>query len=85
MNRSKHCSKRQQKRAIPNQALRWLQEFGDCQKAHGGLNKRYFSKKSIRELESEVGPQIVGLCSKYLSVVLIENDDGKIVTAYWQH
>ncbi|MDN4502226.1 hypothetical protein QX776_07415 [Alteromonadaceae bacterium BrNp21-10] len=80
-----HCSTRQQQRAIPNQVLDWLQTFGEEKMAVGGVTRRYFSKRSLKEMKSELGKPIVDLCSKYWAIHLIEAEDGAVITAYWKH
>ena len=85
MNVSKHCLTRQQQRAIPKIVMHWLIEFGAERKAPGGVIELYFDRQSIKRMNSELGSQIVSLCSKYLKVRLIEAPTGTIVTTYWKH
>ena len=85
MNTSKHCSIRQQQRAIPNIVLHWLVEFGEENYAPGGVCELYFSKRSIKRMNSELGKPVVSLCSKYFRVRIIASSQGKVITTYWKH
>ena len=55
MPRTKHAEARMQQRAIPPLIDLWLEEFGEEEyDGHGGI-RRYFSRRSIREMERQFG------------------------------
>lgn len=83
--KTNHCKIRQLQRAIPNQVVEWLQTYGEEEQAPGGIVKRYFSKNSLKEMNSELGKPIVSLCSKYWGIHLIETELGVVITTYWKH
>jgi hypothetical protein len=85
MYKTNHCYQRQQQRAIPNQVINWLIEYGEEQPAPGGTRILYFGKNSIRDMKSDIGAPIVNLCSKYWSVIIIQSNDGDVITTYWKH
>ncbi len=84
MTKSRHCLVRQTQRAIPNQIINWLYTFGELKPAPGKVQELYFSKRSIKEMRSELGASLVDLCSKFWSVHLIQDQCGKIITVYWK-
>lgn len=85
ISKTQHCSVRQQQRVIPNQVIEWLLKYGAEKSAPGGAVRRYFDRRSLKEMNSELGKPIVSLCSKYLSAGLVESYDGTVITTYWLH
>ena len=84
MTKSEHCLHRQKQRAIPNQIINWLHYFGEVKPALGNVQELYFSKRSIKEMRSELGGPLVNLCSKFWSVHLIQDDYGHVITVFWE-
>lgn len=76
-----HASIRSQQRGVPPLIRDWLLLFGDERfDGHGGLI-RYFSRRSVRQLERAVGRQPVRRMSEYLSAYLVESArDGQVIT-----
>lgn len=85
MTKSVHCLNRQKQRAIPNQIINWLYDFGEVKPASGNAQELYFSKRSIKEMRSQLGTSLVNLCSKFWSVHLIQDHHGHIITVYWKN
>jgi hypothetical protein len=76
-----HATVRSQQRGVPPLVRDWLLLFGDERfDGHGGLI-RYFSRRSVRQLERAVGSQPVRRMSEYMSAYLVEGSkDGRIIT-----
>ena len=76
-----HAAVRAQQRGIPPLIRDWLLQFGEEQyDGHGGI-KRFFSHRSIREMERCFGRQPVSRMSEFLSTYLVESvHDGAVIT-----
>jgi hypothetical protein len=80
-----HADKQKQRRCIPPLIEMWLEEYGqELHDGHGGIIK-YFSNKSKRKMERELGHHIVRYISKWLNVYMVIGfDNGKIITLGWR-
>jgi hypothetical protein len=78
---TEHAAVRAQQRGIPPLIKDWLLQFGEEQfDGHGGI-KRFFSHRSIREMERCFGRKPVSRMSEFLEAYLIESShDGVIIT-----
>ena len=76
-----HAAQRTQQRGIPPLISHWLLDYGDeVFDGHGGVI-RYFSSRSIRKMESEIGKTSVKRWSEFLRCYLVEaSDSGTIIT-----
>ena len=77
---TRHAEIRMQQRGIPPLILDWLLQYGQEAHDHQGAIIRYFDKRSIRRLRSEVGSAPVGRLADYLNAYLVESD-GAVLTA----
>lgn len=78
---SGHALKRSQQRGIPPLISQWLDEYGEEEyDGHGGII-RYFSHRSIRDMERSFGRAPVRRMSEYLNAYIVESsDDGRVIT-----
>ena len=78
---SMHAAIRAQQRGIPPLIRDWLFQFGEEQyDGHGGI-RRFFSQRSIREMERCFGRQPVSRMSEFFDVYLVESShDGAVIT-----
>ncbi len=80
---SKHAHKRNQQRCIPPIVHLWLSKYGEERfDKHGGI-KRYFSSKSKKMMEKELGRNFIQENKKYLKAYCIENHSGSVITCGW--
>lgn len=79
---SKHCQHRNQQRCIPPIVHEWLSEYGEEKyDGHGGI-VRYFSSRSKREMERDLGRHFVRENKKYLNIYRVESsENGRDITA----
>ena len=79
--KTKHAEIRAQQRGINYGIEYLLQTYGDTKPAPKGCVMRYFSKKAIREMESDLGHFFIAKNHENLRSYLIETrDDHAIVT-----
>ena len=78
---SAHATVRAQQRGIPPLIRDWLFQFGEEQyDGHGGI-RRYFSQRSIREMERCFGRAPVSRMSDFYDAYLVESShDGAVIT-----
>ena len=78
---TKHASVRACQRGIPPLIQQWLLEFGEeIYDGHGGIC-RFFSRRSIRNMERRFGREPVRRMSEYLDSFLVESShDGPMIT-----
>lgn len=78
---TEHATVRAQQRGIPPLIQDWLLQFGEEQyDGHGGI-KRFFSHRSIREMERCFGRKPVSRMCEFLDAFLVESShDGAIIT-----
>ena len=76
-----HARKRAQQRCIPPLINQWLSDYGATEyDGHGGV-RRYFNKKSIKDLNREFGKEPVKLLSKYWNAYMVEGvDNSRVIT-----
>ncbi|MCX7175856.1 MAG: hypothetical protein NT159_18410 [Proteobacteria bacterium] len=84
MANTRHANVRAQQRGIPPLIDQWLDQFGEEEYTGAGFIKRYFSHRSIRQLEREFGRQPVSLMERYLRAYKLESStDGTTITTGW--
>ena len=78
---TRHAQIRMQQRGIPPVIERYLEEFGEEEHdGHGGVQP-YFSQKSIRTMERNLGVWMVKRMVGFLDVYMVESiHDGKVIT-----
>jgi hypothetical protein len=83
---STHARIRAQQRGIPPLIEQWLDEFGEEQyDGHGGVI-RFFSRRSIRNMERIFGRAPVRRMSEYLDAYKVEStSDGGLITLGHRH
>lgn len=84
MHETKHARIRAQQRCIPPLVEQLLDQYGEEQyDGHGGI-KVYFSRKSKRRMERELGRKPLQCLSRYLNAYKVESStDGKVITVGW--
>lgn len=82
---SKHSQKRMHQRSIPPIVNKWLDEFGEEMfDGHGGILV-FFSKASIRKMETAFGHHFLAQNKKYLGVYRVEStDNSTLITTGWR-
>jgi hypothetical protein len=79
--KTKHAEVRAQQRGISYGVERLLQNYGEVRSAPHGCLMRFFSKKSIKKMETEFGHFFIAKNHENLRSYLIESrDDHAIVT-----
>lgn len=78
---SKHAAIRSQQRGIPPLIESWLSAYGEVQHdGHGGIC-RFFTKKSIRQMERDFGREPLRRMNEFLDCYLVEAcDTGLVIT-----
>lgn len=81
MNLTAHAQTRSKQRGIPPLIAEWLLQFGEEEyDGHGGI-RRYFSHRSLRDMERQFGRQPVCRMSEFMNSYLVEScHDGAIIT-----
>jgi hypothetical protein len=85
MTMSHHAKMRAQQRSVPRLIVEWLMDFGEEQfDGHGGI-VRYFSNRSVRELERHYGRRPVKLMKRWLRAYGVWSaKDSELITAGWR-
>jgi hypothetical protein len=84
MSQTKHALIRAQQRGIPPLVDQWLDEFGEEHHDGHGCVRRYFSHRSVRQMEQALGRQPVCLFKRYLHAYKVERSaDGATITIGW--
>lgn len=80
-NATDHAQKRAQQRGVPPLVMHWLLDYGEeAFDGHGGV-VRYFSPRSIRQMEREFGPTPLKRLSEYLRCYLVQDSKrGQVIT-----
>ncbi len=77
---TRHASHRMQQRNIPPVVIDWLIGFGTSEYDHRGGEIRYFDKRARRQLNSEIGGQVVRRLEEFLNTYLVLGSDGHVIT-----
>ena len=82
---SQHARMRAQQRNVPQLIVEWLADFGEEQfDGHGGII-RYFSNRSVRELERTYGRRPIKLMKRWLHAYGVWSaKDSGLITAGWR-
>jgi hypothetical protein len=85
-NTTLHALHRAQQRGVPPLVMNWLLDYGEeTFDGHGGV-VRYFSPRSIRQLERDVGLTPLKRLSEYLRCYLVQgSQDGNVITVGKRH
>jgi hypothetical protein len=82
---TRHAAVRMQQRGIPPLIEQWLEQYGEEDYDGKGGVRRYFSKRSIRALERDVGRGPVTRMSDYLRIYKIDSaSDGHTITVAYK-
>jgi hypothetical protein len=83
---SRHAARRAQQRGVPPRIADWLLSYGEEQFDGRGAIVRYFSKRSVRAMERDLGQTPVRRLSEFLHCYLVEaNETGEIITVGKRH
>jgi hypothetical protein len=76
-----HASQRAQQRGVPPLVMNWLLDYGEESfDGHGGV-VRYFSPRSIRQLERDIGQAPLKRMSEFLRCYLVQaSQSGEVIT-----
>lgn len=77
--KTKHAKVRAQQRGINDEVERLLQAYGEERPATRGCVMRFFSKKSIKKIESEFGHFFVAKNHENLRSYLIESREDHVI------
>jgi hypothetical protein len=81
VNWSEHAAKQAQRRGIPPLIDEWLDSYGEEVYDGHGATVRYFSKRSIREMEKAYGSLPVRKLSEWHDAYkVVSIDDGTVIT-----
>jgi hypothetical protein len=80
---TEHASIRSQQRAIPKFIEDLLDLYGDHQYQRGKRQMFFFSKRSKRKMNQDLGKPIVKCLSKFFDVVMVKSEVNDVVTVYW--
>lgn len=81
---TRHASTRAQQRGLPPLIVDWLDTYGARAQDRGGAEVLYFDKASRRNLERDVGSQVVDRLRPLLDAYLVMGDDGTVITLGWR-
>lgn len=81
---SKHFESRARQRAIPPVVFDWLEAYGEEEYDHHGGIIMFFSKRSKRLLERDLGRHFVQQNHKYLNAYKVTTTDGQLITTGWR-
>ncbi len=81
---NRHFESRAQQRAIPRAIQMWLVYFGEEAYDHHGATVYYFSKRSKRMLEQQMGRHFIQQNQKYLNAYMVTSTDGELITTGWR-
>lgn len=77
---SKHAEVRSQQRGIPPFVIQLLDKYGVEEYVGRGSVKRYFNKKSIRNMERDMWREPVSKFTKWYQAYEVVSTDGELVT-----
>jgi len=77
---SLHSQKRTQQRCIPPLIKDLLKLYGDKKYKGGGSYVRYFSKKSRKKMNKNLGKAAVGQLGRLLNISIVMNIKGDLIT-----
>ncbi len=83
---SVHAAIRAQQRGIPPLIHAWLSDYGEEIHDGRGAVIRYFSRRSVRKLEKDVGAVPVRRMSDFLRTYMVERQaNGNVITVAKRH
>jgi hypothetical protein len=85
-NTTLHALHRAQQRGVPPLVMHWLLDYGEeTFDGHGGV-VRYFSPRSIRQLERDIGQAPLKRLSEFLRCYLVQaSNGGQVITVGKRH
>lgn len=81
---TRHATARAQQRGLPPLIVDWLDTYGARAQDRRGAAILYFDKASRRNLERDVGSQVVDRLRPLLDAYLVMADDGTVITLGWR-
>jgi hypothetical protein len=83
---TEHAQRRAQQRGVPPLVMHWLLDYGEeAFDGRGGV-VRYFSPRSIRQLQLEIGHAPLRRLNEYLRCYLVQgSQDGNVITVGKRH
>jgi hypothetical protein len=81
---TRHATARAQQRGLPPLIVDWLDTYGARAQGGGGAEILYFDKASRRNLEGDVGSQVVDLLRSLLDAYVVMGHDGTVITLGWR-
>lgn len=79
---SKHAAKRACQRGVPIKIIELIQVYGEEIHRGGGVVVRFFSKKGLEFIYSELGKEEKKMLKNKESAYIVENDGFVITTGY---
>lgn len=80
-NFTKHAEIRAQQRGIPYEIADLLIQYGDAQHDGNGGVVRYFSARSVLDMQDDIGKNTVKKMAEHLRAYLVESSkDGAVIT-----
>ncbi len=79
-----HGAVRSKQRVIPPAVVEALLDFGEDQRAPGGVFYYRFGKRGWRAFQAYLGPAAKHL-DRYRSAYAVVADDGSVITVGWEH
>lgn len=77
---TKHAQARAQQRGIPPMVDQWLDLYGQEEHDGHGAVILYLDKKSIRNMERDLGRRPVARSSEWLDAYKVKDRDGRTIT-----
>ena len=81
-NLSKHAEKRASQRGVPNKIIELIQIYGEEIHRGGGCVVRFFSKKGLEFIYSELGREEGKILKNKENAYIVEHDGFVITTGY---
>lgn len=80
-----HSRVRSKQRSVSDILLYMLFMYGDHRLCRGGASSIYFSRSSLDEIRSELGPDCHKRCEKFRNVYAVVSGDGTLITVARSH
>lgn len=81
---TRHAKTRAQQRCLPPLIVDWLDTYGARTQDREGAEVVYFDKVSRRNLERDVGSQVVDRLRLLLDAYMVMAEDGTVITLGWR-
>jgi len=80
---TRHAAARMQQRAIPEEAVQLLLEFGTSRRSNGA-DSVSFDHAARRRLARELAPAAIRHMQRFTNLYAIVDDDGSLLTVAWR-